>query len=50
VVGLDGILMGSRPALSDPVTEALDDIIDEHDVNTYDQAVRYALREMEYDV
>lgn len=39
-----------RPRLSDPVTETLDGILEEYDLNTYDQAIRQVLREAGYDV
>jgi len=42
--------MARRPRLSDPVTNALDDIKNHYDCNDDDDAIRYALREAGYDV
>lgn len=46
----DGRCMAARPKLPRPVEETLDEIMDEHDYNTYGEAIRHALREAGYDV
>lgn len=42
--------MASRPRIRDPVAEVLEDIADEHEYGSIDEAITHALREADYDV
>jgi len=42
--------MARRPRIRDPVAETLDEIADEHEYGSLDEAMTHALREAGYDV
>jgi len=42
--------MASRPRIREPVIDTLEDIAEEHEYSTVDEAVTHALREAGYDV
>jgi len=42
--------MARRPRIRDPVADVLEDIKDENDYTTLDEAISHALREAGYDV
>jgi len=39
-----------RPRIRKPVADTLDEIMDEHEYNTYDEAITHALREAGYEL
>jgi metal-responsive CopG/Arc/MetJ family transcriptional regulator len=42
--------MAERPRIRDPVAEVLDEIQNEHEYGSRDEAITHALREAGYDV
>jgi len=42
--------MARRPRIREPVAQILDDIADEHEYSTLDEAMSHVLREADYDL